>query len=289
MSAGPLARIDGPLPLRPRYGLLQAATSEGVQIVPGDERDRWINGVNVIPYPPDAAGTFDAGTLCGTSPDEKDTGEEIPLPTFNAFTVYLPITCTSHQVGNQEAFRARAVAALEAVEGAAVERELKTGSGLGLQNPYLANGEGTFPLVNVTTDPINGLALLELEIADSGRQGLIHCSPALATAWKARHLISDVGGVLRTINGTIVIPGQGYADGGHPLNKDAATGTEEWVYATGPVDIRRSEVFTNPPNLSEALERSTNEITYRAERYFLVDWDTVVQAAVLIDRCVTEC
>ncbi len=72
--------------------------------------------------------------------------------------------------------------------------------------------------------------------------------------------------------------------------------TEEWAYATGPVDIRRSEIFTTPDTLAQALDRSLgasnsrpNTITYRAERYFAVDWDSALQAAVRIDRCGSTC
>lgn len=291
LGAGPLWPIDGPLPLAPVYGLLQAAKAPPVRIVPdadAEGNERWINGVTVRPFPGDSASIFDSSTLCGTSPDEKDIGDEIPLPVFSAFTAYLPISCASRVLGSDHAeFRARAVAALEAVQGSAVEQVLLAGAGL--TSPFLADGEGTFPNANTLTSPTNGLALLENEIADSGRQGLIHVSPALATFLRAAQLIEDVGGVLRTVNGTVVIPGAGYADGADPPGHTGATGTQEWAYASGPVDVRRSAVFVNPETAAEATDRETNEVVYRAERYFLVSYDTLVQAAVRIDRCQTTC
>jgi hypothetical protein len=56
-------------------------------------------------------------------------------------------------------------------------------------------------------------------------------------------------------------------------------------------------MFVTPERVDQALERGTggastgrpNTIVYRAERYYLVDWDTQVQAAVLVDLCSTEC
>jgi hypothetical protein len=93
-----------------------------------------------------------------------------------------------------------------------------------------------------------------------------------------------------------VVPDFGYAPGADPVGHAAAGATEEWAYATGPIDIRRSEMFTLPERVDQALDRSVgatngspNTITYRAERYYLPIWDTAVQAAVLIDRCLATC
>jgi hypothetical protein len=53
-----------------------------------------------------------------------------------------------------------------------------------------------------------------------------------------------------------------------------------------------------PDTRAQALDRGvglgatngrTNQFTYRAERYFAVDWDTALQAACLIDRCSAVC
>lgn len=291
LGAGPLWRIDGPLPLAPRYGLLQAAKAESVQIVPDEDGgvERWINGVSVWPYPTDPARIFDAASLCGSAPESKEEGDEIPLPVFSAFTVYLPVVCTTRVIGGEdEIFRARASAALAAVEGSAAESVLIGGAGL--TTPYLGDGEGTYPNSNTKTSAINALALLENEIAKSQREGVIHVTPALATVMAAGHAISDDGrGVLRTINGTVVIPGTGYVDALHPIGHPAATSTEEWAFATGPVQVRRSAVFVNPETAAQATDRSINKTVYRAERYYLVNWDTAVQSAVLVERCQETC
>jgi hypothetical protein len=290
---GPLYRIDGPLPLQPRYGLLQAASSESVRIIADvDESgiDRWINGVEVYPYPTDFPGVFDA-CATGSNVRDKSAGTLPSLPQFGALTVYLAETCTPRGIADQAAFKARAVAAFSAVEGAAVEQEFLSGRNIPL-NPHLADGNGTFPWGNTATTVANGFAVLENAIAASGRAGLIHASPATVTAAAVDHVV-DVdpkSGVLRTMNGTVVIAGSGYAQGHPPLGVHPnATATQEWIYASGPVDIRRSEIFMIPENVSEAMDRAQNLVTYRAERYYVVDWDTVVQSAVLVDRCTTVC
>ncbi len=296
---GPLWRIDGPLRSPPVYGLLQAAAAPAAGVtlvtdVDGENVERWINGVELYPYPPGPAHVWDP---CAPASEfvEKEAGGELAHPQYGAMTVYLAETCTSYKVWNQEAFKARAMLALEAVEGAAVAQEFLTGQVMTL-NPHLADGNGTFPNGDVVTSPQAALALLEAEIAKSGQFGLVHMSPQMATVLANYHVIDAVGKVLRTKVGTVVIPDAGYVNGTTPKGHAPAAGTEEWMFATGTIEVRRSARFTTPDDISQALDRGSgatagmpNSITYRVEEYALVTWDTDVQAAVLADRCMTEC
>lgn len=260
-------------------------------------RERWLNGVAVYPYPNAVPEGWDA-CASGSSQGEKSFGDALAPPEFNALTLALPITCTSQQVPDEDAFKARAVAVLAATESYGVARELQSGSIFSSQ-PYLADGQGTFPNGDTATRPNHALQILEKEIALSGRLGLIHCSPMLATALLGSgFVIKDVTGVIRTINGIVVIPDFGYAEGATPIGHADPGPTEEWAFATGPVDVRRSEIFTTPDTRAEALDRGTasgattgrpNTFTYRAERYYVASWDTAVQAAVLVDRCGVSC
>lgn len=329
---GPLWRVDGPPPLPPLYGLLPAAEAPaaGVRLVvdldngPSDVNEirntgetmdeviarmkregllaavagseRWLNGVEVYPYPNDHAQIFDTCAPGSSSSATKQFGGALAHPQFSAITIYYAETCTSYKVWNQEAFKARAVAALQAVEGAALARHFMTGEGLTL-NPHLSDANVTLLNGGVVTNAANALALLEQQIALTERLGLIHASPQFATALRERFAVDNKTGVIRTINGIVMLPDFGYAAGSRPSGGAAATGTQEWIYATGPVDIRRTEIFVTPETVSEALERGTpaastgrpNSITYRAERHYLIDWDTELQVAVLADRCAVGC
>lgn len=257
-------------------------------------RERWIAGVSVYPYP---ASTPEGWDPCsGSTLAEKSFGDPITPPEFSAVTLDVAITCTSQQVPDEAAFRARAVAVLAATESWGIARELMGGFLFPLR-PHFSDTNATTPNGTVATKPNHGLQVLEEAIAATGRLGLIHCSPMLATALMgAGFALSDKTGAIRTINGNVVIPDNGYA-GASALESGPALGpTQEWAYATGPVDIRRSEIFTQPDQLSQALDRGlgattgrTNTITYRAERYTIAVWDTALQAAVLIDRCATDC
>lgn len=335
---GPLERVDGPPPLPPMYGLLPAAeaTAAGVRIVVDtpngaedvndlsstgetmDEaivrlkrqgslvaeagRERWLAGVEVYPYPPHEG---DLWSECGVSTltsGQKSFGDEdsgFVNPQFAAFTVYVAETCKSYRVWDQAAFTARATAVLTAVESSLVGRQLMAGEAEPL-SPHLTDGNGEFPNDDASTNPNNALAILENEIGKTGRMGLVHCSPGYATALRDRFQVDNRTGVIRTINGTPVLPDYGYANTANskPHGHLAPSDTQEWIYATGPIDIRRSEIFTLPETVEEALDRGasggattgrSNTITYRAERYYLVIWDTVLQVGVLTDRCQTGC
>ena len=344
---GPVWRIDGPPPLPPRYGIMQAAdaaapevglvtdvamdaaaqaaaarraqweelvssgasTSEILAALHGvvssralaDEMragagvERWINGVILYPYPSQVASVWNA---CAPASEfvPKGTGAELTQPEFAAMTVYLAETCTSSKVWNQEAFQARATLALGATYSASVAREFMGGAVLPL-NPHLADGNGTFPNGNAATTSTEALALLEGEIAKSGKRGVIHVSPMMATVLMSRFLAIDVDGVIRTRLGTVILPDAGYVYGSTPFGHAAPGARQEWMYATGPIEVRRSAVFTVPGDVSQALDRGTggagdagpNSITYRAEQFIVVDWDQQLQSAVLADRCSDVC
>jgi hypothetical protein len=92
--------------------------------------------------------------------------------------------------------------------------------------------------------------------------------------------IGEAESRLITANGTPVVSGMGYQDVDTPWL--AAPGaTEDWIFATGPVEVRLGPLVIT--DTRESLDRSDNEITFRAERYVLATWDTALQAAVLVD------
>lgn len=285
---GPPARIDGPPPSPPRYGLIQAteAPNSGVRLLPDADTDgveRWIAGGEVFPYPSaSAGGVHDA---CAGGPKDPDWNDDIENPVFLSITVWLPVKCKAYRVWNHDEFKARAVTAFEAVEGSLVAAEFMRGTVFASQ-PYLADGEGDFPLADVSTSPKNGLAELEEAIAATGRRGIVHMSPAVALMLGGvGHAVQADDGYLASSIGTTIIPDAGYVGGSQPPTHAAG----EWIYATGPIDIRRTGTFVIPDRPSETVNRSNNEVIYTVERSYLVVWDAVLHAAVLVDRCQDEC
>jgi hypothetical protein len=279
---GPEFYINGPLPRRPRYGLIQNG-----EIV-AEQDQHWANGIQVHGYIPD--GGYIAGVCDPDGPVEKLTQQEAnPLPIYAPLTAYLAETCSTRTMEpTNAAFVARATAVFDAVEGGAVEHEFWTGDAIP-DNPHLADAFADVLNGGTATSLKNGLALLEAAIAETRRAGVIHMSAALAAAYSfGGNVLHDERGALYTLLGTLVIPGVGY-DGSAPEGAAANTGTEEFAYATGPVEILRSEAFVMPPEIAQAIDRSQNVITYRAERYYIPFWDTALQAGVRIDRCLETC
>jgi len=274
VTLGPPRVLNGPVPVPPRYNLLTVASFIE------DLDPHWMAGGAVYPYSDIEDGATHDGCATGTF-REKLTGGSIARPEFGAFTVYVAGTCTARGLGDDEAFRQCVEVSLNALEPALVEREFAQGIAMP-NNPYLAG-----PGVNVLGDyaPVEAMAQLELAIGRTGKMGVIHGDPGTTTAWAAALVLEKQGDGLRTIgNGTPVVSGYGYIDTiplGQGTDIDDGTG---WAFATGPVQFRRSEMIMMPGTLAEALDRQSNTVTYRAERHYLVDWDTELQAAVLVER-----
>lgn len=319
---GPPVRIDGPLPVAPPYGLintaqvLNEATADFAARVAADRQGpvpphgateddlydfetvllpddpageiyRWGNGAQVYPYPIDTGYSWDPCST-GTMRTKAD-GQTPPLPTFAAFTAYLPETCTSSRIVSQAYFTARAQLAFAAVESAIYENVLAEGGALnGSGQPYLGDSNMTV-LGGGAVSPEEGLALLEDAIGSTHRQGMIHATPATVTAWTfTGPAIDKEGAVLKTRVGTSVVSGDGYI-GVKPDDHNAGlSATQAWAFASGPVQVRReAQIRIYPDQLKQALDRSENIVTYRAERDALVTWDTALQVGVLVDRSIS--
>jgi hypothetical protein len=280
-----LVPLDAPLPQPRLYDLLAGAREVMM------ETDRWTAGASLWGYPPGPAYTFDP---CGEGTYRlKESGGEVPNPMLGTITVYVPGVCTAKSIGpTADTYKGRLMLAFAALEGLAVERFLATGDGHAGLGPYLTDPNLEILNGGTAIEPVEGLALLEAEIATVG-SGMIHVAPATATHWVANLLIS-VGrdGKMRTGLGTPVVIGGGYM-AAYP---DNAPGTppdgQEWAFASGMVEYRRSEITVLPGNYSQALDRSVNEVVFIAERHYLVTWvgrqdtgdETQIQAGVLIDR-----
>lgn len=281
---GPLLRRDGPSPAGRNNTLLQVVAAMGLLMTEDDPH--WMNGIALQGYSPDPAHEFDP---CGEGSDAlKVEGGGNPVPEFGAVEVYFAETCTARVVGPEEEwFTARARLGLGGTEEAAIENVLATGGAVP-NNPHLTDANLDQLNGGAATDPVEGLALLEEQIGSTKKGGIIHAAPATITYWARYRCIQEPTrqGELYTLVGTPVVCGYGYIDA-IPDGGAALTATEDWAFATGPVKIWRDPAITIiPGSYREALNRSNNNLTYRAERPYLISWDTALQAGVLIDRAI---
>jgi hypothetical protein len=262
-AAGIRLDLNGPRPVAPPHSLLKTPG------VVKDGPDRWLNGVNIIGYPeetpllwePCSEGTF----------REKDEGGDRPQATFDAFVAYLPVTCSTFGAFD---LAEQAEAVLEATVSMAAEEALVAGI-TGSSNPYFGDANLTV-LGGAAVSAATALAYLENAIGATGRGGMIHAPPAIVSVLD----LNKNGERLVTANGTPIISGDGYI-GSDPDNAGSPAAGQDYMYATGPVEVRLGAVAMT--DMAETLDRSDNSVTFRAERYVLATWDTALQVGALVD------
>jgi hypothetical protein len=251
--------------------------------------ERWRGGIDLRPYP---AHTGDAHDPEGTGTfRDKATGVPAQNQAFYPFTAYVADSCSTFATGPIDEYKARIMAVFTAVESAIVAEQLLTASIDPTNIPHLADGNGDFPNGDSPVSLLLGLALLEEAIGASHRAGVIHMSQKILTMFSQTFALDTDGRRIFTLNGTTVVADAGYAGGGTPASHSAAGATQEWIYATGPIDVRRGAAAMLPPPEDDesAIDRTTNDVTYRAERDYVLAFDAVVQAAVLVDYCQDDC
>lgn len=266
--------VDGPLPVERVHSLL---TVPGV-VIPSDELEpHWQEGVHHWGYP-DVVPTFWENSLSGTF-RVKDEGEELPEGgPFTAFVLYVPVSCTAAGMTPDE-FAERAGRVLQVTQAYGVEFALAHGVS-GLANPYL--GDANLQLLGAgAVSPRVGLSYLEEALGSHGRGGLIHLTPAVAAALQPIRIADDPTTPIYTGVGTPVAIGAGYA-GVDPADEATPGATQDYIFATGPVEVRIEE-NVSLPEIGDALNRVLNDVTYRAEKIAVVSWDTAAQYGVLVD------
>ena len=277
-AVGPAVALDGPLPVAPSQSLLNTPG-----IVVAEDATRVLNGANVWMYPsgcselwePCSDGTF------RTKSDESTTLTE----RFDSFVVYKTVTCSTIGLGSDQidVLARRAEAVLDATLSAGVERMLANGL-TESSNPFF--GDSNVQVLNSGTavSPRVAVSWLEEAIGGNCRQGLIHLTPATVAGLPAP---LREGTTLATANGTPVVSGMGYQGIDTPYL--ATPGAhQDWAFATTGVKVYLGPVAMTTPK--ESIERSSNVVTFRAEKYVLAVWDgidtdgsSLAAAAVLVD------
>ena len=260
--------LDGPLPKPHPYNLFTVAQELG---------GRWNGGVGLWAHPTDVPSGHDP-CLDGTFREKDEPGDGLTA-IFEAFEAYVGFQCSAMGMGNWQDFQARVNRVMEAADAYAAERQLAFGDPRDDQ-PYLI--DTNLDQIATGVSPQAGLSYLEQAIGETGRAGVIHADPATASSWTVYGGLTPVGDQLRTWLGTPVVVGTGYI-GADPAGGSTLGAGESWAFATGPLVYGRSETIELAPTAAETVDRSNNDVIYRAERDILVAWDTALQAGVQID------
>src|SRR5262245_37287252 len=192
----------------------------------------------------------------------KSTRDGTTLVERKPFTVYQFLTCRT--VGEIDTFDARARKALELSEGMSCE--------LAFQQMALVGATDVTPAGN-PVDIVDGLAILEQSINRTYMgQAVIHMGRAAATRLASRAAVLRIGNHLETVLGSLVVAGAGYDLQAGP---SAPAATAEWMWATGAVTLRRSDITLVEPVLDNPY---TNQFATLAERSYIGSIECLAQA-----------
>lgn len=271
-SVYPKAQIIAPQVERYTGGLYAAAN-----VFTNPDIPRWENGVE---YQVETCAK--PTTWAVTCPDDparvaKEATLELPLVEGTPFVAYLGILCTL--VGySLEDFARMTRNALDACEQRAIEETFWTGN-MG-NDPHLADPD-TVILGGTDVAPLGilqGIAALESYLGENYcGVGVLHAPRGLAPYAANFNLLSGTNPRLTTPLGTRWAFGAGYAVNTGPDGTEAEAGTA-WVYATGQVNIWRSEIWMQPDDLEQAFNRRTNDVEMFAERAFVMTTECVTAA-----------
>jgi hypothetical protein len=273
----------------PSHSLIKAALTPNA---PADAH--WIDGIQWRPDPCDpGGGWWDCPADGGDPPDDKTIADEQrqAWESYRPWVLWVGDACSP--VGDRE-FVARARRMLVAVESHRIARELWTGSyatSAAFPNRYLSQaGEVALVEGGAAVGHISALAALEQALGDCSPAGekMIHCTRRTLTHWAHQGLVEREGnsGVVRTIAGTVVVADTGYpgTGPGETYTPGESTADTDWAYGTSQVVVFRSPVTVVPESESEAVNRATNLVEFRAEESVAAVWDGCCHVGVRVDH-----
>lgn len=282
----PPVTIDPPAVERYSGGLYSVAPPHPGLVVDGDPR-RWENGVQ---YQSETCAEPTTWALtCGTDPlrEAKIPSLTFPLVQGTPFVAYLGVQCAL--LGRSlEEYARNVFNALDLCEQRVVERTFWTGDqnndphlATGVYDPIL-NPDGVHVLGGATAlGVMQGVGALESWLGENYcGVGILHAPRGLASYAANFRLLSGTNPRLTTPLGNRWAFGGGYAINTGPDGTPAEDGTA-WIYATGHVDISRSEIWMQPDQLEQAFNRVTNDVELFAERTFVITRECSL-AAVLV-------
>lgn len=265
-----MAIVPSPPATAPPHSLIRAADTTH------DGDPNWQKG---LAYLPEAPGGYKAAAYC--TADEVDHTRALPTAVdYEPFEVrfFDPCETTFGYRAQEVTDRLRRVA--EATESYAIARELWTGElaqAAGSPNGYLGRAPTIVSATAVA--PRVGLGLLEEAIGDAlmGQQAYLHASRATLPLLDLH--LTKVGNLLFTKIDNAFVADAGYSGGHAPDGETDAAGVA-WVYATGPVVVRRSDLTFYAAADAEVIDTATNTRVRTASKLVAATFDPAVLFAV---------
>lgn len=281
------SKVDITAPSIAKYGVLSPASTT-IDLESGHWESDFIYQIA------DAGVTVENAIILGGDPDRTtDSVQVVESNNHHGHLAYHPFNIQTKMrlstMGTNPAdIETSARDALTLVAQKAIERELWEGGVAKLLatdpmegNRYLAGSLAVdvTPTPGTALKPKYALAVLEYALGAStlGYEGTIHAPRDVASVLRVK---AD-GNVLKTNLGTSVIAGTGYTKMGP--NGAVAPAGKAWMYATGPVTVILGKTEVTPEKLNQAVDVSTNTISYFVDRPAAVVWSTSDLFAVYVD------
>lgn len=233
--------------------------------------------------------------IIGASPGNQQI---VSIPAKALYRAYHPFNIqatikVSTLGANEDELQSRIDNVMEIVTQKAVERELWEGGIAALLDAHPQEGlEGNralatesavdvTPTTGTAVHPDQGVALLEDAIARDtiGYEGTLH-APRIVAAGLDLQLYEECD-LATTKLGSKVVAGVGYTRRGP--DGELATGTNAWMYMTGPVTVILGKPEYSTVKLNQVVNTSNNEMSYFVDRPAAVVWTTSQLFAVLVD------
>jgi hypothetical protein len=142
----------------------------------------------------------------------------------------------------------------------------------GWPNLFLSAPSGADTYAATTIQGAIGICEEYLGHMGYGGRGMIHIPPVLAP-YLGLVTARREGNLLLTNRDTIVVPGSGYGKFGTGVGKPPQPAGPFYVIATGICDVRLTDIAMVPDDANQAIDRATNTVDVRAERYACASWD----------------
>lgn len=269
--------VPAPQATVPPHSLVRAA------ITNRDGDTGWERGLT---YAPETVGGYRALSGCTAQVVDFDAGgPPHPPVAYTPWELQVEDPCTSTFGYREQEVTDRLRRAVDAVESYAIARELWAGDltradvaeGGGDPNPYLALDPTV--IGGGPVSPKVGIGLLEQAVGDAlrGQQAYLH------VAREALPFVSDlnkVGQLLYTRVDNLVVADAGYT-GAPPVGTADAAGVS-WLYATGPVVVRRTALLVDSADAAEVVDVRTNTIRRTASKRVAATFDPATLFAVPI-------
>ena len=211
--------------------------------------------------------------------------EEVPPKTFDRpgsctaapVTIYAGAECSTIGWSYQEAVR-HAQETLRLGEQRALEEWL-------MREVLCDIGEDLTPAAGAVSIS-QGVAILENWLGtEYGGTGVLHMPVGVGALLGCCNVVHMEDGAPRTLVGNCVILGAGYAVNVGPPGCTVPDPGETWLYATGPVRVRREPPSTVPGTDGESVAIRTNDRRVLVERTSVVEIACCQAAAVRVTIC----